>query len=207
MEDKSLSSNLSPLIPKTPEAAEYHNDVFVPHIYKKLQEDLKRVQLSILICGPDITTDNNPLAKKRKDTINSLRENSYDAYTGEEIVEELSKLDKQNERPEKPAHIYEMMAARNSDVVVIFRASYGSVAELHDFLADKEIAQRLWLFVDKKHKKGYSSTGRVVIYEKTQRPIIYYDNPEDIDKCTLLTRVLDIADNNRVAKFAQINSL
>jgi len=91
--------------------------------------------------------------------------------------------------------------------VVLFRASYGSVAELHDFLADREIAQRLWLFADKAHKNGYSSNGRVISYEKTQRPVIYYDNPDDIIKCAILTRVLEIADDHRVARFAEIRGL
>ena len=207
MEDKLSDIKLSPLIPKTPEATKYHQDVFVPHIYEKLQTRIKEIQLSILICGPKLYGDNNPLANKRKNTINQLRLESFDAYTGEEIEQELSEYDAKDNQPRKPAHIYEMIAARNSDLVVIFRASYGSVAELHDFLADREIAQRLWLFVDKAHKSGYSSNGRVVTYENTQRPVIYYDNPEDIEKCTLLTRVLDIANNHRVAKFAQINGL
>lgn len=207
MEDKSESSNLSPLVPKTPEAAAYHHDVFVPYIYEKLQEAIKKVQLSILVCGPNIADEDNPLAKKRTDTINRLREDGFDAYTGEEIVAELSKLDEENEKPEKPADVYEMIAARRSDLVVIFRSSFGSVAELHDFLADKEIANRLWLFADKKHKQGYSSNGKVISYEKTQRPVIYYDNPKDIDKCALLTRVLDIAHDHRVAKYGQINGL
>lgn len=198
-------SNLSPLVPKNAKAAKYHTEIFVPQLYQQLQDKIRNTQLSILICGPNLEDPNNPLAKKRADTINELRKESFDAYTGEEIVSELGEMDEQNGYSTKPAHIYEMVAARNSEIVIVFRSSYGSVAELHDFLSDREIAHRLWVFADEAHKQGYSSNGRIISYEKNQRPVNYFKSPEDIDECKLLTAVIEIANNHRIAKFAEIN--
>jgi hypothetical protein len=74
-------------------------------------------------------------------------------------------------------------------------------------MADGEIARRLWLFIDNEHKAGYSSIGRVRIYENTQRPVNYFNSPDDIVQCALLTKVLNLANNHRVARFAEINGL
>lgn len=208
MDNDSLAqNNLSPLIPKSKEAIEFHNNIFLPFLSKRLQEKLNEVNVSIFVCGPDVNDKDNPLCQKRIDTINKLREQKYDVFTGEEIVQEMIKQDLKNGQPEKPVHLYEMTAAGSCDMVILFRASYGSVAELHDFLSDNEIAERLWIFADIAHKKGYSSNGRVVTYEMTHRPVNYYTAPQDIEQCRLLSNILKIAYYHRLARYAEINKM
>lgn len=192
------SQKLSPLIPKTTKAAEYHQQVFLPKVADRLQQ-LSRVPLSVFVCGPSSEAD--PLAKKKLDIINAFREKDYDAYTGEEVVKELKTRDTKAGRPVRTDNVYEREVARSSELVIMLRVSYGSVAEFHEFFSVPEIANHLYVFVDEEHYDSYSTVGALSMHEKMYGKVLRYKSPDDIEKCSLVGRSLEIAEMHRAAKW------
>lgn len=192
------SKKLPPLLPRTSKAAQYHEQVFLPKLTKRLEE-LSRIPLDVFVCGPNEAS--NPLTKKRLDTVNELRELGHNALMGEEIIPELKERDKAAHRPVRPDNVYEREVALQSDLVVIFRASPGSVAEFHEFQAIPEIAVKTLVFADKAHETSYSSAGALAMHSDLYGKVEFYISPDDIDKCKLKTKVLRVVENYRAAKW------
>lgn len=191
-------SRKPPLIPKTPTAAQYHERVFLPKLAERLDQ-LSRIPLGIFVCGP--SEESNPLTKKKLDTVNELRALGHNALMGEEIVQELRERDKAAGRPLRTDNLYEIEVALQSDLVVIFRASPGSVAEFHEFQAVPEIATKTLVFADKAHEKSYSSGGALAMHDKLYGKVEFYTSPNDIDKCVLKDKVLRAVEYYQAAKW------
>lgn len=141
------------------------------------------------------------MTKKKLDTVNQLRSKGHNALVGEEIVKQLKDKDQSSGRPLRPDNVYEIETARASDLVVIFRASPGSVAEFHEFQAVPEIAAKTIVFADKAHKGSYSSAGALTIHDKLYGKVEFYTSPDDIDKCLLKERVIQAVEYYQAAKW------
>lgn len=202
MKDKAdqKSEKLPPLLPRTSRAAQYHEQVFLPKLTERL-EQLARLPLTIFVCGP--TEESNPLAKKRLDTVNALRNLGHDALMGEEIIPKLKEEDKDVNRPIRPDNVYEREVALQSDLVVIFRASPGSIAEFHEFQSVPAIARKTLVFADKAHEKGYSSAGALAMHGVLYGKVELYTSPGDINKCILLDKALQWVETCQAAKWLQ----
>jgi len=192
------SEKLPPLLPKSSRAAQYHEQVFLPKLTERLDQ-LSRVPLIIFVCGPSEQT--NPLTKKKVDTINALRKLGHNAFTGEEIVDELREKDKSANRPVRADNVYEIEAALQSDLVVIFRASPGSVAEFHEFQAVPHIAAKTFVFADRAHEGSYSSGGALAMHAKLYGKVELYRSPEDVEKCRLMDKLLRAIEDYQAAKW------
>jgi hypothetical protein len=195
-----LDANQTPIIhPKTPEAAWYHEHRYLPKVVKKLTE-ADELPFSVFFCGPQ--ESNNPVTKKREDIAHSLGEmKGMDIVLGEEFCHDIKKIEKEQNHPIAPDNVYEQAAAQKADLVVILRSSYGSVAEMHEFLAQPQIAHKTWVFADKVHDNGYSSNGWLKLHENAEGKVRYFKSPDDIDQCHLKTQVIEIVQNSRIRKW------
>ena len=196
--DEYKSKRLPPLLPKTSRAAQYHEQVFLSTLRDRL-EQLNRLPLTVFVCGP--SEESNPVTKKKLDTVNELRSLGHNALIGEEIVQQLKDKDKSDGRPLRPDNIYEIEVARASDLVVIFRASPGAVAEFHEFQAVPEIAAKTLVFADKAHEASYSSAGALTMHDKLYGKVEFYTSPDDLDKCLLKERVIRVVEFYQAAKW------
>jgi len=176
------------LVPKSPNAKEYHKRVFLPRVAKEL-EKLNSLPVTVFVCGP--TEDSQPLTRKKLDTVNALRELGHDVNVGEELVSELSNEDLNKGSPVQTANTYELIAASKADLVIVFCASPGSIGETHEFLSVATIGQKTLIFIDEKYGNSYTSVGILASHKKLYRPLETYKSPDDIDNCTLMSKVID----------------
>jgi hypothetical protein len=189
-----------PLQPRTSKAADYHEKTFLPKVASRLDE-LRRTPVSIFICGP--SDANNLIHKKKVDTVNALRLQDFDAILGEEVVEELKGRDKKLGIPVQKDNVYEEVVALESEAVIIFHASPGSIAEFNAWCQNPKIAHKILVFADKAHKKGYSSKGPLATHAALYNKVRYYDSPKDIEECNLLTQILEYARTLQAAKWTR----
>ena len=174
------------LIPKTTKAKGYHDRYYLPRVSKAIDE-INRQPMTIFVCGP--SEKSNKLTMKKLDTINELRRLGHDANSGEELVSELGALDAKGTRT---ADVYENIAAAQSEMIVIFCASPGSIGETYEFLKVPEIARKTMVFIDKKYRGGYTREGILEMHRRINGLVEEYE-PEDIDSCRLITKVVEWA--------------
>ncbi len=185
---------------KTKKAEKYHKEIFKKAIESRLIE-LSKYPLTIFLCGPG-RVKHLKLYKKRVDTTAELRKKDFNAFMGEEIVEELKKEDRDNKRYIRPDNIYEREVALESDLIVIFHEGVGAIAETHEFLSIEEIAEITAIWINRKYKKkGFSAKGGISLHEGKYRRVSYYSDPKDIKECNLLSEVIETAEEWRSAKW------
>jgi len=185
VEDKTEKGKHSPrLIPKTTKARQYHERYYLPRSSKAIDE-INSQPVTIFVCGP--SEKSNKLTLKKLDTINELRRLGHDANSGEELVSELKALDGDGTRT---ANVYENIAAAQSELIVIFCASPGSIGETCQFLNIPAIARKAMVFIDKRYRGGYIREGILEMHRRVKGLVEEYE-PEDIDSCRLMTRVIE----------------
>lgn len=185
------------IIPKSQKAKEYHQRVFLPRVLREI-EKMNTLPVTVFVCGP--SEDSQPLTQKKIDTVNELRRLGHNAIMGEELVEELSKQDKDAGTSVKTANTYELVGASKSDLIVVFFGSPGSIGEGHEFLSVSDIGQKTLIFIDGKYKDSYNSVGILAMHEKLHRPLEKYKSPDDIDNCILMGKVIDWVQSYQAAK-------
>jgi hypothetical protein len=74
---------------------------------------------------------------------------------------------------------------------VVMQASYGSVAEVHDFAEHRVINYKLLIFIDEQAVDGYSYQGALTELKTLYNNVETYKYPEDIAQCHLLTKVIE----------------
>lgn len=172
------------LIPKTMKAREYHERYYLQRSSKAISE-INSQPVNIFVCGP--REESNKLTLKKVNTINELRRLGHDANSGEEAVSELKALDIGNTRT---ANVYENIAAAQSELIVVFCASPGSIGETHEFLNVPDIARKTMVFIDRRHRGGYAREGILEVHRRMRGLLEEYE-PEDVDSCRLMTRVIE----------------
>lgn len=183
MDENAKSKNIVPRItPRTSKAAEYHERYFLAKASKVIAQ-INSQPLSVFVCGP---VEKNELSKKKIDTINELRRLGYDANTGEELVSELNKIDRGSNRT---ANVYENIAAAQSDLIVIFCSSPGTIGETYEFISIPEIARKTLVFIDRRFREGYVRNGVLEMHKRVNGLLEEYEQ-EDIDSCRLLTKTV-----------------
>jgi hypothetical protein len=183
------------IIPMTPKAIKYHNDIFAS--ISKEVEKISSTPISVFVCGP--SNGVQPLVQKKVDIINDLRKQDVTAIVGEEEVSQLKLKDREKGKPIQPDNAYELAIAQRVDLIVIIRASPGSIAEAHEFLSNYEIAYKICICVDKAHAGGYSDSGAISLHRTIYR-VIDYVYPDDIENCTLKSSVMKWVQDHRTAK-------
>jgi hypothetical protein len=182
MEEK---AKIKKIIPKTSRAKEYHNRFYLARSLKVIEE-INSEPVTVFICGPSQEEDKR-LTTKKIDTVNELRNRGHDANTGEELVSELQAI---NPESNMTANVYENIAAAQSELVIIFCASPGSIGETHEFLSIPDIARKTLVFIDKKYKNGYTAKGVLEMHKSVNGLVEEYEE-SDIEECRLLTRSVE----------------
>jgi hypothetical protein len=182
MEEK---AKIKKIIPKTSRAKEYHNRFYLARSLKVIEE-INSEPVTVFICGPSQEEDKR-LTTKKIDTVNELRNRGHDANTGEELVSELQAI---NPESNMTANVYENIAAAQSELVIIFCASPGSIGETHEFLSIPDIARKTLVFIDKKYKNGYTAKGVLEMHKSVNGLVEEYEE-NDIEECRLLTRSVE----------------
>ena len=104
------------------------------------------------------------MLQKKSDIINDLRDRDVAAIVGEDEVSRLKLEDKDAARDVKPDNVYELAIAQTVDLIVIIRASPGSVAEAHEFLTNQGTSHKTCVCVDRAHADSYSDTGAISLH-------------------------------------------
>jgi hypothetical protein len=182
--------------PKTLKAKEYHERYFRSRALKELVQ-INNQPVTVFVCGPN--GGDNPLKKKRSDTINELKKLGHDANSGEELVNELKALDVGSE---KTPNVYENIAAIHSDFIIIFCASPGSIGETHEFLAIPDIARKTLVFIDKEFHDGYTRKGILEMHKQVHGLVEEYEKT-DITSCNLMTSAINWVKNFQSTRWMQ----
>jgi hypothetical protein len=166
-------------VPLSPRARAYFEQVFKPQ-YEKLQRAVQQTPLAILVWGPGASAGD--LYQKRLQIRDELRRRGHAAFFSEEL-EGMSPTTLSQKG-------IEFLQAQAADLIVVIQASYGSVAEVHDFAEHRVINFKMLIFIDEQATDGYSYRGALQELKTLYNNVETYRYPEDIRECRLLTKVL-----------------
>lgn len=183
------SARKAKLQAKSPEAQKYHQQVFLPRI-EEVRKTVESIALTILVWGPGESHELYPL---RIEMINALRKANFDAETSENLVGET---DVWSDRSQ------EMMQALAADLIVILCVSPGAIAEMADFSNRREIARKMIVFLDEKHKAGYVSSGPARDLSVVGH-VHWYTSHDDLYSGKLIRVALHHAKQYQLASFLQ----
>lgn len=154
-------------------------------ILKSIAEDIKRrVKTKVLIFGPGHT--GGAIYIKRCEIKDKLKEQGYDVYFGEDVCN--STLLQSTGLNLLTA---EYITCKRFDYIVCLMTSPGSIGEVHDFAGKREIASKMMICIDSKHRDGYTAQGVIRIFEGLNGKVDWFKSPKDIKGCHLLTRILE----------------
>ncbi|MBI5030212.1 MAG: hypothetical protein HZB51_06775 [Chloroflexi bacterium] len=177
-------------VPLSPRAKEYFNTVFKPK-YQQLQEAVKQTPLAILVWGPGASAGD--LYQKRLQIRDELRRRGHAALFSEEL---------ESSSPESLSQKgIEFLQAQAADFIVVMQASYGSVAEVHDFAEHRVINFKMLIFIDERATDGYSYRGALAELKTLYNNVETYKYPDDITQCHLLTKVLEKVNVLQMVKY------
>jgi len=95
----------------------------------------------------------------------------------------------------------EFLQAQASDFIVVMQASYGSVAEVHDFAEHRVINFNMLIFIDERATDGYSYRGALTELKTLYNNVETYKYPDDITQCHLLTKILQKVNVLQMVKY------
>ena len=182
-------------VPLSPRAQEYFAQVFQPQ-YEKLVQAVRQTPLAILVWGPGASE--NDLYQKRLQIRDELRRRGHAAFFSEDLEGTTPTSMSQKG--------IEFLQAQASDLIVIMQASYGSVAEVHDFAEHRIINFKMLIFIDEKAADGYSYRGALMELKTLYNNVETYKYPEDIKECHLLTKVLEKVNVLQMVKYRAVEN-
>jgi hypothetical protein len=182
-------------VPLSPRAQQYFTQVFKPQ-YEKLQQAVRQTPLAILVWGPGASAGD--LYQKRLQIRDELRRRGHAAFFSEELEGTAPTSLSQKG--------IEFLQAQAADLIVIMQASYGSVAEVHDFAEHRVINFKMLIFIDEKAVDGYSYRGALQELKTLYNNVETYKYPEDIRECRLLTKVMQKVDVLQMVKYRALEN-
>ncbi len=152
-----------------------------------------RPALRILVWGPGPSEDS--LHAKRKDIRDRLCRLGHDAFFSEGAIS-----DEKLQAGGLNVTIEEYLQARGVDYIVCLMSSPGSIGEVHDYAKKRELARKMMICVDERHRDGYSAQGALRIFEGLNGKLDWFRSPEDIEGCHVASRVLEQVQKTADAK-------
>ncbi len=162
----------------SPRARDYFDNVFAP-VYRRLETEARQTPLTILVWGPGASA--KELYRKRLQIRDALRARGLAAFFSEE-------LEGMGDASMSLKGI-EFLQAQAADLIVVMQASYGSIAEVHDFASFRVVSSKMLIFVDEVAVDGYSYRGALAELRTLYNNVETYKYPEDITECHLLAKV------------------
>jgi hypothetical protein len=186
-------------VPLSPRAQQYFNQVFKPK-YEALHQAVKQTPLAILVWGPGPGKDRKAAAlyHKREQIRDELRRRGHAAFFSEELPDAA--------RAALSQKGIEFLQAQAADFIVVMQASYGSVAEVHDFAEHRVINFKMLIFIDEKATDGYSYRGALAELKALYNNVETYKYPKDITQCHLLTKVIEKVNVLQMVKYRAIEN-
>ena len=187
-------ASVSP-VPLSPRAQAHFNAVFAPAM-QRLQKQVEETPLAILVWGPGASAGD--LYAKRAQIRDELRRHGHAAFFSEDL---------EGMTPTAPSQKgIEFLQAQASDLIVVMQASYGSVAEVHDFASFRVINFKMMIFIDEKATDGYSYRGALTELKTLYGNVETYKYPDDITQCHLLTKVLGKVSVMQMVKYRDMTN-
>ncbi len=182
-------------VPLSPRAQQFFEQVFKPK-YESFQNAVKQVPLAILVWGPGASAGD--LYRKRLQIRDELRRLGHAAFFSEDLV---------NSAPDSLSQKgIEFLQAQAADLIVVMQASYGSVAEVHDFASFRVVNSKMLIFIDQAAKDGYSYQGALAELRALYNNVETYKYPEDIVECHLLTKVIEKVNVYQMVKYRDMTN-
>lgn len=182
-------------VPLSPRAQQFFEQVFRPK-YEALQNAVKQVPLMILVWGPGESA--RDLYRKRLQIRDELRRRGHAAFFSEELAGAPA--------PGMSLKGIEFLQAQAADFIVVMQASYGSVAEVHDFASFRVINFKMLIFIDQAATDGYSYQGALTELKTLYNNVETYKYPEDIVQCNLLKKVMQKVDVLQMVKYRDLTN-
>lgn len=156
-----------PDIPLSPEAQR-----LISRILPLIEEGINavnRVPVSVLIWGPGIDSS-NPLSAVRSSLRTKLRQDGHAAFFSEELCD-----------PGSPhsIRVQQLAQAQQFDLVISMPCTPGSIAEIHDFAADKRIMAKILVFLNRMYLDGYSPQSLQALSNFLSCQLEYYPDEND----------------------------
>jgi hypothetical protein len=107
---------------------------------------ISQVPVAALVWGPNPTAT-DPIAVARLQLRDALRANGHVADFSEDLYDPSSPLS---------AFAQQVAQAEAYDVVFSMPASFGAIAEIHDFARLPTVSRKVIAFIDQAHINGYS---------------------------------------------------
>lgn len=153
--------------PLSSEAEEFREKV-LSRIEARLAE-VQTVPVGVLLWGPGLDSDSS-LASVRLELRARLRQMGHAAFYSEELCDS-----------DKPfsIRIQQLAQAQDFDLIVSLPCTPGSLAEIHDFAADRRIHAKLLVFLNEQHLNGYGSKSLQDLSTILSCHLAYYPNDHE----------------------------
>jgi hypothetical protein len=174
-----------------PDAQRYYDEEFLPRL-SKIQKEVKRTTLGILVWGPGPTAGG--LFDKRRQIRNKLREDGHAALFSEDIAPD-------NFSPAWSLMDQELAQALVIDCIILLYSSAGSIGEAHDFAQYSQVAEKMLVFVDQRDRHGYGAQGALKDLHDRHKNVEFFVYPKDVIECNLLEKVLLRVATLQIAKW------
>jgi hypothetical protein len=159
-----MCDTMLPDAPLSPPAAELIAQLR-PRIRQHLSE-INKIPVAVLLWGPGIDS-NSPLGPVRADLRTKLRNLGHAAFYSEELCDVELPLS---------TRLQELAQAQEFELVVSIPCTPGSIAEIHDFAADRRIHAKILAFLNERHLSGYGAQSLAVLQTVISCRIEYYPN-------------------------------
>ena len=177
-------------VPLSPRAKEIFETKFKPRL-AQIQIERTQVPLTILVWGSG--PGDAPMYAKRTQIRDELRRLDHAAFFSEDLAA--------MKKPGESEKTFEYEQAKSADVIIVLMVSFGSVAEVHDFADDRDIASKMLVFVSDAATGGYSYQGALTDLKATFRNVETFHAPDDIVSCRLKTIALDYVNHLQATKW------
>jgi hypothetical protein len=148
--------------------------------YAALQRDLASTPLRILVWGPGEQA--GATYRKRTEIIQQLNDLGHATFTSERV-------DQDHPMDDYDPLVRERLQAYLADLIVVFMASYGSLAEAFDMSDD--FGNKMLIYVSDRHHEGYPFRGRLTQLRTKHNNVFTFQDPADLEKCNLLGQCMD----------------
>ena len=162
-------------------AAKALADRVMPLVQQQLHE-IQKVPIAVLIWGPN-PTDTSPLAEKRRGLRTLLRGEGHWACFSEELVDPALPIN---------PRIQQICQADHFDLVVSLPGAPGSIAEIHDFVRDQTLMNKITVFVNEDFDHGYSNQSLRGSGGTNAYRVITYKTTDLHDSCGLIEQTVQL---------------
>jgi hypothetical protein len=142
---------------------------------------IDRVPIAALVWGPNPTSA-DPVAQTRIKLREALRSKGHLAEFSEDLYDHGSM---------RSPFAQQIAQAEAYDLVFSIPASYGAIAEIHDFARIPGISHKIIAFIDKLYVNGYSGQGLIAAQTSASCKIELYDGSA-LPDCIISTALEEV---------------